>query len=111
MKEYCDSKEIRLTAYTPKGYATVRSDPTITDLASKYNVNPAQIILTWHVSRGVVAVPKSANEQHQKENLDFPTLSVEDIEAINKLNKNERLCNKANERGVVWGWTYEQLGW
>ncbi|KAK7682824.1 hypothetical protein QCA50_014208 [Cerrena zonata] len=111
LKAYCNSKGIILTAYTPTGYATVRSDSTITALATKYNVTPAQVILAWHLSRGVIAVPKSANEEHQKENLAPPTLSAEDLEAINKLNKNERLCNKANERGVVWGWTYEQLGW
>ena len=100
-----------LTAYTPTGYGTVRSDPTITALAQKYNVNSAQVILAWHVNRGVVAVPKSANPQHQKENLTLPTLAKEDIEVINELDKNERLCNKANERGLVWGWTYERLGW
>ena len=111
MKAYCDAKGIVLTAYTPTGYATVRSDPTIVELAKKYNVTPAQVILAWHLSRGVVVVPKSSNEQHQKENLAPPTLSKEDLEAIGKLDRNERLCNKANERGIVWGWTYEQLGW
>ena len=111
LKAYCDAKGIVLTAYTPTGYATVRSDPTIVELAKKYNVTPAQVILAWHLSRGVVVVPKSSNEQHQKENLAPPTLSKEDLEAIGKLDRNERLCNKANERGIVWGWTYEQLGW
>ncbi|KAK7685563.1 hypothetical protein QCA50_011430 [Cerrena zonata] len=111
LKAYCDAKGITLTAYTPTGYATVRSDPTIVSLAAKYKVTPAQIILAWHLSRGVIAVPKSSNSLHQQENLAPPTLSTEDLEAISKLNKNERLCNKANERGIVWGWTYEQLGW
>lgn len=111
LKAYCDTKGIQLTAYTPTGYAIVRSDPTILALAAKYSVNPAQVILAWHLSCGIVAVPKSANEQHQKENLDLPTLSAEDIEAINKLNKNERLCNKATEHGLVWKWTYEEMGW
>ena len=51
------------------GYNDVRSDPTIVSLAKKYDVQPTQIILAWHLKRGVVTVPKSSSVQHQKENL------------------------------------------
>ncbi|TFK50679.1 Aldo/keto reductase [Heliocybe sulcata] len=111
LKEYCESKGILLIAYTPTGYATVRSDPTITELASKYGVNSAQIILAWHVWRGNVAVPKSANPEHQKSNLNIPKLSEEDLKRVSALDRGERLCNKADAKGQVWGWTLEQLGW
>ena len=53
----------------PAGYDTVRSDPTIVELAEKYKVSPAQIILAWHVARGVVVVPRSSNASRQKDNL------------------------------------------
>ena len=39
------------------------------------------------------------------------SLSKEDVDAINKLDRNLRVCNKPNEKGTVWGWTAEQLGW
>ncbi|KAI0773400.1 NADP-dependent oxidoreductase domain-containing protein [Irpex lacteus] len=67
---YCKEKGIVLTAYTPTGYATVRSDSLIVELASKYKVTPTQIILAWHLARGVVVVPASRNTEHQKENVD-----------------------------------------
>ena len=51
------------------GYDTVRSDPTIVALAEKYKVSPAQIILAWHVARGIVVVPRSSNVGRQKDNL------------------------------------------
>ncbi|KAH8082848.1 NADP-dependent oxidoreductase domain-containing protein [Cristinia sonorae] len=111
LKAFCDSKGIKITAYTPTGYGTVRADPTIGALAEKYKVQPAQVILAWHLKRGVIVVPKSSSAEHQKENLNPPTLSEEDFEAISKLDKGERLCNKANARGLVWAWNYEQLGW
>ncbi|KAI0074309.1 Aldo/keto reductase [Panus rudis PR-1116 ss-1] len=111
LKKYCDEKGIVLTAYTPTGYSNVLSDPTITSLAQKYNATPAQIVLSWHVARGVVAVPKSSNPEHQKHNLELVKLSDEDVAKITALDRNERLCNKPNERGIVWGWTMEQLGW
>ncbi|KAJ3483257.1 hypothetical protein NLI96_g6444 [Meripilus lineatus] len=111
LKKYCDSKGILLTAYTPTGYSKVRNDPTLLSLATKYNVTSAQIILSWHITRGVAAVPKSANISHQKENISLPKLDPEDFKAVSALDKGERICNKANERGIVWGWNYEQLGW
>ena len=47
----------------------MRNDPTILELADKYKVTPAQIILAWHVARGVAVVPKSSNEQRQRDNI------------------------------------------
>lgn len=111
LKAYCNSKGILMTAYTPTGYATVRNDPTITELAAKYGVNSAQIILAWHVWRGNCAVPKSANPEHQKTNLILPKLSQEDLEKVSSLDRGQRLCNKGDEKGQVYGYTLEQLGW
>ncbi|PCH41513.1 Aldo/keto reductase [Wolfiporia cocos MD-104 SS10] len=111
LKAYCDSKGIVLTAYTPTGYNTVRSDPLIVELTRKYNVTPAQIILAWHNSRGVVVVPKSSDAQRQRDNLNLPNVAPEDLKRISALDRNERLCNKADPDGKVYGWTYEQLGW
>ncbi len=51
------------------GYKNVLTDSTITELAEKYKVSPGQIVLGWHVARGVSAVPKSSNEQRQKDNI------------------------------------------
>lgn len=111
LKKFCDAKGILIEAFTPTGYATVRSDPTIVSLATKYNASPAQVIFAWHIRRGVVVVTKSTNKEHQKENLQLITISNEDFEAINKLDRNERVLGKANDRGRVFGWTYEELGW
>ena len=111
LKEYCESKGILLEAYTSTGRATVRSDPILVSLAAKYNVTPVQIILSWHVQRGIVAITQSSNKDHQKENLELVTLSEEDFAAVSKIDRNERVLVKANDRGRVFGWTYEELGW
>ncbi|KAF7792910.1 hypothetical protein EIP86_004012 [Pleurotus ostreatoroseus] len=93
------------------GYKTVREDPLIVELATKYKVKPTQVILAWHISRGVGVVPGSKNPDHQKENIDLPTLSPEDLKRISGLDKGQRLCNKPDERGEVYGWPVERLGW
>ncbi|OCH84242.1 Aldo/keto reductase [Obba rivulosa] len=113
LKAYCDAKGIHLQAYTPTGYERVRQDPLIAQLAEKYKVTPAQIILSWHVGRGVSAVPRSHNSQRQQDNItvSLPVLEEEDLTHITALDRNERICNKADEHGYLNGWTYEQLGW
>ncbi|KDR70269.1 hypothetical protein GALMADRAFT_255166 [Galerina marginata CBS 339.88] len=112
LRDYCTRKGIALMAYTPSGYSTVRGDPLIVSLAEKYKVSPTQIIFAWHLARNTIIVPKSENNERQKENLAVPTLSEEDIAKIWDLDRGERLCNKASPKtGQVWGWTYEQLGW
>lgn len=52
-----------------EGWATVRGNPSIVELAEKYGVTPAQVILAWHVARGVHAIPCSKNPEHQRENI------------------------------------------
>jgi glycerol 2-dehydrogenase (NADP+) len=126
--EYCKSKGIVVVAYSPtgasfssfrrkfgsqctEGHATVRGDPLIIELAAKYKVSPAQIILAWHVARGVVAVPKSQDPVRQKENITLPPLSAEDVAKVTGLDRGERIVNKLGPDGMLYGWTKEQLGW
>lgn len=70
LKAWQDARGIATCAYTPTGYATVRENPTILDLAKKYGVEGAQVILAWHVKRGVIAIPKSSNVTRQRQNID-----------------------------------------
>ncbi|KAF9487944.1 reductase AKOR2 [Pleurotus eryngii] len=109
--EYCKNKGILITAYTPTGYQNVLTDPTITELAGKYGVSPAQIVLAWHVARGGSACPKSSNVERQKQNINLPTLDAPDVARITALDKGQRLSNKADENGRVWGVSIEELGW
>lgn len=45
------------------------NDPVIVELAQKYQVQPTQITLAWHLGRGVGVVPGSKNPVHQVENI------------------------------------------
>ncbi|KAF7307821.1 Aldo-keto reductase [Mycena kentingensis (nom. inval.)] len=108
---FCNKNHIAVVAYTPTGKDTVRSDPVIVSLAEKYQVTSAQIILAWHLSRGVIVIPRSANEVHQKENFNLPTLEPKDLKQIDALDRGERICNKPDNDGMVMGMPAERLGW
>jgi diketogulonate reductase-like aldo/keto reductase len=111
LREYCSKKGIAITAYTPSGYSVVRSDPLIVSLAEKYGVTPNQVILAWHLSRDTIIVPKSEDSQRQKENLTIPEIDPVDLEKIWTLDHGRRICNKPDDKGYVWGWKIDRLGW
>jgi 2,5-diketo-D-gluconate reductase A len=45
-------------------------DPTITVLADKHGVAPAQVVLRWHMQLGTVAIPKSVTPERIRQNID-----------------------------------------
>jgi 2,5-diketo-D-gluconate reductase A len=71
--------------------ANVLSQPRITELATRYERTPAQIVLRWHLELGLVAIPKSSTRSRIRENIeifDFE-LSTDDVAAISALDRGE----------------------
>ncbi|KZP01808.1 Aldo/keto reductase [Calocera viscosa TUFC12733] len=108
--EYCKSRGIMLTAYSPTGFAKTREHPVVNEIAKKHGASPAQISLAFHMKRGYTACPKSTNSERQKENINLPTLDDEDMKVLFSIDENRHLCNYGPPP-LVSGWTYEQLGW
>lgn len=52
--------------------------------AARYGKSTVQIILRWHIQRGVVVIPKSARKERMEENLNIWgfTLDSKDMDAI-----------------------------
>ncbi|OHV41295.1 MULTISPECIES: aldo/keto reductase [Pseudofrankia] len=46
------------------------SDPALAVIAERHRVTPAQVVLRWHLQRGVVPIPKSSSPTRQRANLD-----------------------------------------
>ena len=67
-------------------------DETITAIAKAHGVSAAQVIIRWHLQRGVVAIPGSSNPDHILENIsvfDF-ALSDSEMDEIAALDRNEK---------------------
>ncbi|KAJ7747235.1 NADP-dependent oxidoreductase domain-containing protein [Mycena metata] len=109
--EYCQKKGIVVEAYTPTGREVVRDDPVIVALAAKYKATTTQVILAWHLARGIVAIPGSTNVERQKQNLDLPTLSAEDVASITALDRGQRVLARLMPDNTLIGWSAERLGW
>jgi 2,5-diketo-D-gluconate reductase A len=65
--------------------------PVVAELAARHGRTPAQIVLRWHVELGLVAIPKSANPERIRQNIDIFDFSLtpEEVGAISALDQGE----------------------
>jgi 2,5-diketo-D-gluconate reductase A len=85
-KEWADKYGIQLEAWAPfgEGRGGTFENPVIAQIAAKYGKTPAQVMLRWHIQRGIVVIPKSTHYERMVENFnvfDF-VLTDEDMTAI-----------------------------
>jgi len=88
--EYHRERGIITEAWSPVGRGNGSAEqPVVGEIAAAHGITPVQAVLAWHVARGVVPLPKSADPGRQRENLAAAevTLSPEEIEAITALGR------------------------
>ena len=92
-KLWHDKYGVQMEAWAPFGEG--RGDmfrlPELQAIAEKHGKTVAQVILRWHLQRGIVIIPKSTHIERMEENFsvfDF-TLSEEDMAAIAALDKKQ----------------------
>ncbi|WP_138860201.1 aldo/keto reductase [Exiguobacterium mexicanum] len=88
-------------AWSPLSRArTVTHDETIAELARQKGKTVSQVILRWHVQLGVIPLPRSSSELHQKENLDVFNfeLTEDEMETLNALTKQDGRIDNQDPR-------------
>lgn len=81
---------VHTQAWSPLGKAQAQYDaPAVVRAAQRAGVTPAQVILRWHLERGVMPLPKAQDHKHQVENLDVEgfTLTEAEVSAITALGR------------------------
>ncbi len=81
-------------AWSPLGQGgELLQDETVTGIAEKYGVTPAQVVIRWHLQLGNVVIPKSVTPARIRSNFDVFgfELADDDAEAISGLNADRRL--------------------
>ena len=95
LREFHASSGIRTESWSPLGKSSeLLSEPVIVDLAGAYGVTPVQLVLRWHTQLGSIPIPKSADAERQRENLDIFgfTMTDDELDVLSDL-----------ERGRLWG--------
>lgn len=82
-------------AYTPLARQDDRlmGRPALREIAKKYNKSVQQVILRWHIQKGIIPIPRSVNPKRVRQNFDIFDfeLNSSEIAIINSLNLNSRL--------------------
>lgn len=92
-KKWHDRYEIQVEAWAPfgEGRGGMFELPELKAIGKKYGKTVAQVILRWHLQRGIVVIPKSTHIERMEENLnvfDFE-LTAEDMMTIKALDKKQ----------------------
>jgi diketogulonate reductase-like aldo/keto reductase len=90
-------------SWSPMGRGELLAEPTVVRIAEAHGVTPAQAILRWHVQLGAVPIPKSADPERQRTNIDLFGFALSDDEVA---------ALSALERGRIWDQdpeTYEEF--
>ena len=77
--------------------------PKLKAIGDKYGKTPAQVILRWHLQRGIVIIPKSTHIERMEENInvfDFE-LTEEDMAVIATLDKKQSSFFSHTDPGMV----------
>lgn len=120
---FCAAQGIHLTAYSPLGSLdrpsftkaadapVLLEDPVIAAIAAEHGCTPAQVLLAWHVQRGISTIPKSVTPARLAENLAAADIELTpaDLDRIAALDQNRRLLD-----GGFWvfeggPWTLQSL--
>ncbi|MGP4073396.1 aldo/keto reductase [Piscibacillus sp. B03] len=99
VKAFCEKEAIQMEAWSPMKKGRLFDDPTIVEIAERHGKSPAQIILRWDVQHKVITIPKSVTPSRIRDNADIFdfSLSQDEMEQIDRLNKNERTGMNPNE--------------
>lgn len=88
MRAVHDRLGIRTEAWSPMGKRRAPlEEPAVTRAAERLGVSPGQVIVRWHVHLGSLPIPKSADPERQRANLDVFgfELTSEEVSAISAL--------------------------
>lgn len=92
-KPWHDKYGIQLEAWAPfgEGRGGMFELPELKAIGEKHGKTVAQVILRWHLQRGIVVIPKSTHIERMKENFDVFDfeLTAEDMAAVEALDKKQ----------------------
>lgn len=84
--EWSKKYNVQPEAWAPfgEGRGDMFTNPVLSEIGAKYNKTIAQVILRWHIQKGVVVIPKTTHIDRMKENLDVFdfVLTDEDMNTI-----------------------------
>lgn len=87
---FCKENGILPEAYSPIAHGEALKNKDIAKMAKKYGVSPAQLCIRYVLQLGMVALPKTTDPEHMKNNADVDfEISDEDMDLLKSAQKIE----------------------
>jgi len=104
-RQWMDKYDVQIEAWAPfgEGRGGLFQNEVLAAIGAKYGKSTAQVMLRWHIQRGVVVIPKSTHFERMVENFnvfDF-ALTDEDMAAIATLDKKQSSFFSHYDPGMV----------
>jgi diketogulonate reductase-like aldo/keto reductase len=93
---FCEKHGILVGAYSSLGSGkqpAALEHPTVLKIANDTKMTPAQVLLSWAITRGTPVIPKTSHPERLEENFDLRTLDPESMTAINAIPTRFRVIN------------------
>lgn len=89
IRETCAKHGILVEAYGPLARAMRMKNPTILELAKKYECTPAQLMVRWSLQHGHVPLPKSVQRERLIDNVKVCGFEIadEDVKRMDGLDE------------------------
>lgn len=89
--DYCQKKGIHIMGYSPLAIGYALDDPLVLDMANKYHVTAAQLLIRYVIERGAIAIPKTTKKDRMVENKNVAfKISKEDMDVLNQYQNDPR---------------------
>ena len=97
-KKWNDKYGIQLEAWAPfgEGRGGLFENPALREIADAHGKSTAQIMLRWHLQRGIVVIPKSTHKERMAENLNVFDFALSDDEMAQIASMNEHDTGTVN---------------
>lgn len=94
LAQACNDMGIHITAYRPLAKGAFEEDSIMQNIGRKYGKTPSQVALRWLIQQGISVIPKAADIQHLKQNIDVFdfNLTPGDMLQIAELDRGKRYC-------------------
>lgn len=79
---YLNQKSVQMQAWSPfaQGRNGMFTNEVLAEIGEKYNKTNAQVCLRWHYQRGIVTIPRTAQEAHMAENLNIFDFQLDELD-------------------------------
>lgn len=82
LKEYADKYNVQMEAWAPfgEGRGNTFGNEVIKSIGDRYGKTTAQVMLRWHIQRGIVVIPKTTHYERMEENFNVFDFELTDEE-------------------------------